>query len=64
MQPGLAVGGEVGRVPGATEQAQQQRTELAAIESLDLLRRLRRSGVTAPALVLTALGTVSDRVAG
>jgi two-component system response regulator QseB len=37
---------------------------LPAIEGLDLLGRLRRSGVTIPALVLTALGTVSDRVAG
>ncbi|GAA2716669.1 response regulator transcription factor [Actinoplanes palleronii] len=37
---------------------------LPAIEGLDLLARLRRSGVTIPALVLTALGTVSDRVAG
>lgn len=37
---------------------------LPAIEGLDLLARLRRSGVTVPALVLTALGTVSDRVAG
>jgi two-component system response regulator QseB len=37
---------------------------LPAIEGLDLLGRLRRSGITVPALVLTALGTVSDRVAG
>ncbi|MEV4702156.1 response regulator transcription factor [Actinoplanes sp. NPDC049316] len=37
---------------------------LPAIEGLDLLGRLRRSGVTVPALVLTALGTVADRVAG
>jgi two-component system response regulator QseB len=37
---------------------------LPAIEGLDLLARLRRSGVTAPALVLTALGTVADRIAG
>jgi two-component system response regulator QseB len=37
---------------------------LPAIEGLDLLRRLRRSGVEAPALFLTALGTVTDRVAG
>jgi two-component system response regulator QseB len=37
---------------------------LPAIEGLDLLGRLRRSGATVPALVLTALGTVSDRVAG
>jgi two-component system response regulator QseB len=37
---------------------------LPAIEGLDLLGRLRRSGVTTPVLVLTALGTVADRVAG
>jgi two-component system, OmpR family, response regulator QseB len=37
---------------------------LPAIEGLDLLSRLRRSGVTTPALILTALGTVADRVAG
>jgi two-component system response regulator QseB len=37
---------------------------LPAIEGLDLLARLRRSAVTAPALILTALGTVADRVAG
>ncbi|BCJ49326.1 transcriptional regulator [Actinoplanes sp. NBRC 14428] len=37
---------------------------LPAIEGLDLLARLRRSGVAVPALVLTALGTVADRVAG
>ena len=37
---------------------------LPAIEGLDLLGRLRRSGVTLPVLVLTALGTVADRVTG
>ncbi|MEV4132788.1 response regulator transcription factor [Dactylosporangium sp. NPDC049742] len=37
---------------------------LPVIEGLDLLGRLRRTGVTVPALVLTALGTVSDRVTG
>ncbi|MFG1605170.1 response regulator transcription factor [Actinoplanes sp. NPDC049265] len=37
---------------------------LPAIEGLDLLARLRRSGVEAPALILTALGAVEDRVAG
>jgi len=37
---------------------------LPAIDGLDLLGRLRRSGVSVPALVLTALGTVSDRVTG
>jgi len=37
---------------------------LPAIEGLDLLARLRRNSVQAPALILTALGTVADRVAG
>ncbi len=37
---------------------------LPAIEGLDLLARLRRSGVATPALILTALGTVADRIAG
>jgi two-component system, OmpR family, response regulator len=37
---------------------------LPAIDGLDLLGRLRRSGVTTPVIILTALGTVSDRVAG
>jgi two-component system response regulator QseB len=37
---------------------------LPAIEGLDLLGRLRRAGISAPALVLTAFGTLSDRVAG
>lgn len=34
------------------------------IEGLDLLGRLRRSGVVTPALVLSALGNPSDRVEG
>ncbi|WP_433618743.1 response regulator transcription factor [Dactylosporangium sp. CA-139114] len=37
---------------------------LPAIEGLDLLRRLRGRGVTTAALVLTARGTVTDRVEG
>jgi two-component system, OmpR family, response regulator QseB len=37
---------------------------LPAIEGLELLVRLRRSGVSVPALILTALGTLADRVAG
>ena len=37
---------------------------LPAIEGLDLLIRLRRRGIDAPALILTAQGTVADRVAG
>jgi two-component system response regulator QseB len=37
---------------------------LPAIEGLDLLTRLRRKAVSARALILTAQGTVADRVAG
>jgi two-component system response regulator QseB len=37
---------------------------LPAIDGLDLVARLRRSAVPTPALMLTALGTVADRVAG
>jgi two-component system response regulator QseB len=37
---------------------------LPALDGLDLLVRLRAKAVRAPALVLTALGTVSDRIDG
>ncbi len=37
---------------------------LPGIEGLDLVGRLRRQGVVTPVLVLTAYGTVADRVAG
>lgn len=37
---------------------------LPAVEGLDLVRRLRAKGVGAPVLVLTAQGTVADRVEG
>jgi two-component system response regulator QseB len=37
---------------------------LPAIDGVDLVRRLRRHGVTAPVLMLTARGTVRDRVEG
>jgi two-component system, OmpR family, response regulator QseB len=37
---------------------------LPVIEGLDLTRRLRRHGVRSPVLILTAYGTVRDRVAG
>lgn len=33
-------------------------------DGLDLLRELRRSGIAAPALMLTALDAIADRVAG
>ena len=37
---------------------------LPAVEGLDLLARLRERGVTAPVLVLSALGNPADRVEG
>jgi two-component system, OmpR family, response regulator QseB len=37
---------------------------LPGIDGLDLVRRLRRQGVRVPLLILTAYGTVADRVAG
>lgn len=37
---------------------------LPAIEGVDLIGRLRSAGVTAPMLILTARGTVADRVDG
>lgn len=37
---------------------------LPAIEGLDLLARIRRSGVDTPVLILSALGNAADRVEG
>ena len=37
---------------------------LPAVDGIDLLTRLRTHGVSTPVLLLTALGTVADRVAG
>lgn len=37
---------------------------LPGIEGLDLTRRLRRTGVRVPVLILTAYGALADRVAG
>lgn len=37
---------------------------LPAIDGVDLIRRLRRSGVATPVLILSAYGTVADRVSG
>jgi len=62
----LARDGQVGLHLGLTRQYEILIIDrgLPAIEGLDLLARLRRSSVQAPALILTALGTVQDRVAG
>jgi two-component system, OmpR family, response regulator QseB len=38
--------------------------QLPALDGLDLIGRIRRKGIATPVLVLTALGTVADRVAG
>ncbi|WP_426566773.1 response regulator transcription factor [Angustibacter sp. McL0619] len=37
---------------------------LPAIEGVELVRRLRRQGVSVPVLILTARGTVRDRIEG
>jgi two-component system, OmpR family, response regulator len=37
---------------------------LPGIDGLDLIRRLRRQGIRTPLLILTAYGTLADRVAG
>ena len=37
---------------------------LPAIDGLDLTERLRKQGVTTPVMILTAYGSVADRVAG
>jgi DNA-binding response OmpR family regulator len=37
---------------------------LPGVEGVDLVRRLRQRGIATPALVLTARGTVADRVEG
>jgi two-component system response regulator QseB len=65
-EPDLAADGQAGLHLALTRRYDAMILDrgLPAIEGLDLLGRLRRSGVTVPALVLTALGTVSDRVAG
>ena len=64
--PDLVLDGQAGLHRALTQEYDAMIIDrgLPAIEGLDLLARLRSSGVTTPALVLTALGTVSDRVAG
>jgi len=37
---------------------------LPAVEGVELIRRLRHNGITTPTLVLTAWGTIEDRVEG
>ena len=37
---------------------------LPAIDGIDLIGRLRARGITTPILILTARGTVADRVEG
>ncbi|GAA1558235.1 response regulator transcription factor [Dactylosporangium maewongense] len=65
-EPELAPDGQAGLHLALTRQYDAMILDrgLPAIEGLDLLGRLRRTGVTVPALVLTALGTVPDRVTG
>ena len=65
-EPDLAPDGQVGLHYALTRRYDVVIIDrgLPAIEGLDLLGRLRRAGVAAPALVLTAFGTLADRVAG
>jgi DNA-binding response OmpR family regulator len=37
---------------------------LPAVEGVDLIRKLRQQGISTPALILTARGTVRDRIEG
>jgi two-component system response regulator QseB len=62
----LATDGQAALHLGLTRQHQLLLIDrgLPAIEGLDLLGRLRSRGVTGRALVLTARGSVADRVAG
>ena len=62
----LALDGHTGLHLGLTREYDVMIVDrgLPAIEGIDLVRRLRGRGVTVPALVLTARGSVADRVEG
>lgn len=62
----LARDGQRGLHAGLTRQYEIMVIDrgLPAIEGADLVQRLRARGVTTPVLILTALGTVADRVDG
>jgi two-component system response regulator QseB len=64
--PDLAPDGQAGLHLGLTRRYDLLLIDrgLPAIEGLDLLARLRRRSVRTPAIMLTALGTTADRVAG
>ncbi|MDY7088829.1 MAG: response regulator transcription factor [Actinomycetota bacterium] len=65
-EPDLAADGQAGLHLALTRRYDAMIVDrgLPAVEGLDLLGRLRKSGVDVPALVLTALGTTADRVTG
>ncbi|GID29808.1 response regulator transcription factor [Paractinoplanes brasiliensis] len=65
-EPDLAADGQAGLHLALTRRYDAMILDrgLPAVEGLDLLGRLRKSGVDVPALVLTALGTTADRVTG
>ncbi|RMI33536.1 response regulator transcription factor [Nocardia stercoris] len=62
----LAVDGQLGLHRGLTERFDVLIIDrgLPVLDGLDLLRALRAHGVDTPALLLTALGAVADRVEG
>jgi len=62
----LAADGEEGIGRGRTGEHVVMTVDrmLPRIDGLELLRRLREDGVTTPALILSALGEVDDRVRG
>ena len=62
----LAPDGQSGLHLGLTRQYEVLVVDrgLPGIDGVDLIRRLRRQGLSTPALVLSAYGTVEDRVSG
>jgi two-component system OmpR family response regulator len=62
----LAADGEEGLSLGRTREHVVMTLDrmLPRIDGIEVLRRLREEGVTTPALILSALGEVDDRVRG
>jgi two-component system response regulator QseB len=62
----VAPDGQAGLHLGLTRQYQVLVVDrgLPGIDGVDLIRRLRRQGLGTPALILSAYGTVEDRVSG
>jgi two-component system, OmpR family, response regulator len=62
----LAINGEQGLQLGLTAQYMVMTVDrmLPSIDGLTIIRRLRERGISTPALILSALGEVDDRVRG